>query len=111
MARKHQGKGESGTRTERGRQQGQPGDSGKRYAMDCRESGQDCTLMMSGSMEEVMMTAEMHARKAHGMRGTEDDVKRQLRDFIKEEGAPERPKAGVAGAEPRNEERQDMPPA
>jgi predicted small metal-binding protein len=110
MARKHQGKSGSG-RGESGRQQGQQGDSGKRYTMDCRESGQGCTLMMSGSMEEVMMTAEMHARKAHGLRGTEEEMRRQLRDSIKEEGVSERPKAGVAGGGQRNEERQDMPPA
>jgi predicted small metal-binding protein len=110
MARKHQGKSGSGG-GESGRQQGRQGDSGKRYTMDCRESGQGCTLTMSGSMEEVMMTAEMHARKTHGLRGTEEEMRRQLRDYIKEEGVSERPKAGVAGGGQRNEERQDMPPA
>lgn len=109
MARKHQGKGESGM-SAHGRQQGQQGDSGKRYTMDCRQSGQGCTLSMSGSMEEVMVTGEMHARKAHGMRGTEEDVKRQLREFIKEDAVSERPRAGVAGSQ-RTEERVDMPPA
>jgi predicted small metal-binding protein len=109
MGRKHQGGGDSGQRS----QEKQGAGDGKRYTMDCREAGQDCSLSMSGSMEEVMSTGEMHARKAHGLRGTEDEVRRQLRENIKEEGGraqEERPKAGAAGAG-RTEQRPNMPPA
>src|SRR4051812_16267269 len=103
MGRKHQGGGESGQRPQS--EQGAV-ESGKRYTMDCREAGQDCSLSMSGSMEEVMSTGEMHARKAHGMRGTEDEVRRQLKENIKEEGGQEeRPKTGAAGASRRTEQR------
>lgn len=98
MARKHFGGGSSGEKPER--EQRAAGEPGKRYTMDCREAdpGADCSLVMSGSMEEVIQTAEMHARKAHGMRGSEDDVRRQLRQNIKELGS-------------RTEQRADMPPA
>lgn len=98
MARKHFGGGGSGQRPER--EQRQAGEPGKRYSMDCREADPDgnCTLVMSGSMEEVISTGEMHARKAHGMRGSEEEIRRQLRENVKEEGS-------------RTEQRADMPPA
>ena len=128
MARKHQGMGESGKRPRKGGdeetgmrppkgegagmrshqgREGKPYQEGKRYQMDCRESGQGCSLTIAGSMEEVIMAGEMHARKSHGMRGSEEEVRRQLRGFVKEE---ERPVVG-AGAGQRNEQREDMPPA
>lgn len=88
MERKH-----GGERSDRQQQE-----AGKRYVMDCREQGQGCSLTISGSMEEVLSTCEMHARKAHGMRGTEEELRNQLRESVKEEGS-------------RTEKRAEMPPA
>lgn len=98
MARKHFGSGGSGDKPER--RSRASGDPGKRYSFDCREGDPQsgCSLVMSGSMEEVLTTAEMHARKSHGMRGSEEEVRRQLKENVKELGS-------------RTEQRADLPPA
>lgn len=63
----------------------------KRYSMDCRESGEGCSLKISGSYDEVLDAGTGHAIKAHGMKGDESKVREDIKGYIKEDadvGAP-----------------------
>ena len=56
----------------------------KRVSADCRKfpSKKKCTLMISGSMQEVFPVAAYHAVKSHGHKNT-SAFRRQLKAFIK----------------------------
>ena len=59
-----------------------------RKYIDCREfpSDKDCTLAISGTEEEVLDMAVLHAVNSHGHTDTHD-LRQQLRSMLKD--APE----------------------
>jgi hypothetical protein len=62
-------------------------EKGRRVMIDCRESPQsskNCSLMISGTEEEVLETAMQHVAAKHGMQST-PQVRDQIRGMLKEE--------------------------
>jgi hypothetical protein len=57
-----------------------------RKYIDCREfpSEKDCTVAISGTEEEVLDLATIHAIKSHGHADTQD-LRQQLRSMLKDE--------------------------
>jgi hypothetical protein len=57
-----------------------------RKYIDCREfpSDKNCTLAISGSEEEVLDLAVLHAVNAHGHKDTHE-LREQLRTMLKDE--------------------------
>jgi len=58
----------------------------KRYVADCRQfpSEKDCSLTISGRLDEVVKAASEHAVSAHGHEDT-PQLREQIREMIKEE--------------------------
>ena len=56
-----------------------------RKVIDCRDHPDStCTLAMSGSEDEVMTVAVLHATTAHGYEDT-PELRKQLRSMLKSE--------------------------
>lgn len=59
----------------------------KRYSIDCRlypSSSRNCTLMISGTEDEVLETAIYHATTVHGQTNN-PDLREQIRKLLREE--------------------------
>jgi hypothetical protein len=61
-------------------------DSKDRVTLDCRNKpeAQGCSLTMSGTEEEVLDIAELHATTKHGFK-KEPGLRDKLRSFLKHE--------------------------
>ena len=60
----------------------------KRKVIDCRQnpSGNNCSLKISGSEEEVLNVAVRHAVQEHGHQNS-PELRQQLKGMLKEEAA------------------------
>ena len=63
-----------------------PGQQQQRKSVDCREypSEKGCTLKISGTEEEVLDAAVLHATSAHGHENT-PEFREELRKILKDE--------------------------
>ena len=76
----------------------------KRYSLDCRESGEGCSLKISGTYDEVLDAGTQHGIKSHGMKGEESKVREDIKGYMKEEsdvGAPSFGGERRSGQQPR----------
>ena len=60
--------------------------AGKRKVIDCRNfpSANNCTLAISGTEEEVLDLAVLHAATVHGHQNT-PELREQIRSMLKDE--------------------------
>lgn len=61
------------------------GRAGRRYRLQCEDSGERCSLVFSGEYEETLAEVAAHWRRAHGAHGDEADVREAAAALMREE--------------------------
>lgn len=57
------------------------------FTLRCADSGEDCSLVLTGRHERVLAEGVAHWRRSHGARGSDAEVRAAVGEIMRQESA------------------------